>query len=213
MVALSESLYPPTTYMPDIPRAEDVFNEYKRTVRVQETPSVQIVKHNNLIRERSQSFQQYQHTPNPIEDDENDHEIYERPLIEVSPGQFAELRGSKETMNALLSKFSREIVCACCSTRIEFIRDAAMVICPSCRVVIPLDNKNGRGLGLGVKVQSEINRRSKDQFSMISDTDQYSMKDTKCAPKERNCDNFGESIRRVREPTTNISVHRAREEI
>lgn len=202
--AVFESLYPSVTCMPVIPKAEDVFNALKRKVCVQENPSPQIEVENTWAQERSQQYHHDQPAPNPIEEDYDDEETFDRPLVEISPGHFIELRGSKETWKTLQRNFSRQTDCACCSTQIEFIQNVAMVLCPVCRIVIPMDNQNGRGLGLGVKVQSEISwhHSMKDRFSG-KDADRFVSKDIKCSTKE-SVGNLGRSTQRIREPTTNI---------
>jgi len=58
--------------------------------------------------------------------------------IEVSPGVFANLRGSEETWNALEAGFVADVECLCCGHQLLCIADAEFVLCPDCRVVSPV---------------------------------------------------------------------------
>jgi len=219
------SLYPPISFMPDIPLAKEVFDEYKRNCnitveispRVEDhnswndaintsrrnyddappmssssrierqtsshyeerssppTPSQRIERQTSYYEERSQqqmSYGQSSMSNNPIEDEhEHEESKYDRSTVEIAPGKYMDLRGSKETWDALERNFSQQINCACCSTQIRFIRDAAMVICPVCRMILPVDNEHGFGLGLGVKVEPE-------RHCSYSMQEQYTSRDT-----------------------------------
>jgi len=62
----------------------------------------------------------------------------ERPQIEVSPGVFMPLRGSKETMEAMKRGQALYVQCIFCNVQLCCIQDAEMVICPDCRVLSPV---------------------------------------------------------------------------
>lgn len=73
-------------------------------------------------------------------------------MIEVSPGVRAPLRGSSETWIAIKDDFFMPTLCLSCDSTIFTIQDAGFVICPSCRVVYPIEDvldKVAGGVGLG----------------------------------------------------------------
>lgn len=74
--------------------------------------------------------------------------------IEVTPGQFMKLRGSEETWRAVCNDFYMPGECQVCNNTIFCIQDADYVLCPTCRVVSPMDQERGSrnsdgGVGLG----------------------------------------------------------------
>ena len=73
------------------------------------------------------------------------------PRIEIAPGVTARLRGSAETFECVERDFYLPVNCFCCSQELCCIMDAGYVICPTCRVVSPMDNGVGNegGVGLG----------------------------------------------------------------
>lgn len=76
------------------------------------------------------------------------------PTIEVAPGEFLRLRGAAETSQAIQNDFYIPAECVCCNQTILCIQDADYVLCPDCRVVVPLrpvDERNNGGVGLGCK--------------------------------------------------------------
>ena len=101
------SLHPPTQNLPDIPIAELCFKKasLKKTPLDSATASDHVRPHGMLD-------QSNRSTPDPV-DDEPDNE-YHRPLFEVSPGHWVELRGSEETLSALQRNFSIDMHCPCC---------------------------------------------------------------------------------------------------
>lgn len=89
------------------------------------------------------------------------------PEIEVAPGVYKELRGSKETIHAVEQGYAVTTSCFCCGDKLKCLPDVEMIICPDCRIVSPLDQvdedaygrkrayRPPRGVGLGLKL-SEI---------------------------------------------------------
>lgn len=59
--------------------------------------------------------------------------------VEITPGVFAPLRGSEETMQALQTGHVAPAECMCCGLELICIADAEFVLCPECKVVSPLD--------------------------------------------------------------------------
>lgn len=88
------------------------------------------------------------------------------PMIEVAPGKLLRLRGAEETWHAIRNDFYSPCMCFCCEQTLFCIKDANCVLCPTCRVVGPLEQGHQEdydgGVGLGVtmkdlaKWQSEI---------------------------------------------------------
>lgn len=77
----------------------------------------------------------------------------DEPLIEISPGVTARLRGAEETMACIENDFYFPTNCMFCTTDICVIMDANYVLCPICKIVSPregCDEKNiDGGVGLG----------------------------------------------------------------
>jgi len=140
------SLYLSTQNLPDIPIAELCFKKanLKKTPPDSAPASDHVRLHSML--------DQSKRTPDRV-DDEPDNE-YDRPLFEVVPGHWVDLRGAEETWSALQRNFSIVMLCPCCDTRMHVIKDAAMVLCPGCRTIVPV-NDNGNGMGLGVMISEE----------------------------------------------------------
>jgi hypothetical protein len=90
----------------------------------------------------------------PRSQDEKEKPTYKRPFIEVMPGIFCALRGSEETWQALLDGSTQHTKCASCSLSLECINAVSMVLCPTCRMITPLEGGDG-GLGLGVEAPSD----------------------------------------------------------
>jgi hypothetical protein len=63
----------------------------------------------------------------------------EQDLIEVSPGVYLPLRGSKETWEALLEGRVVVTMCSCCQEELSCIEDAQLVVCSDCWVISPVD--------------------------------------------------------------------------
>jgi hypothetical protein len=57
--------------------------------------------------------------------------------VEIAPGFFSPLRGSKETWDAISRGHSTNVDCFGCCTSLLCIADAEYVLCPDCKVVSP----------------------------------------------------------------------------
>ena len=79
--------------------------------------------------------------------------------LEVEKGTYEKLRGSKEMLHAINLGFLTGTQCLACSCRLYCIADAALVLCPECRMISPTNpNCNDKtlvipchGVGLGVR--------------------------------------------------------------
>lgn len=77
------------------------------------------------------------------------------PLVEITPGDFQVLRGHKETLEYVRREQVASTVCLCCNDTIYAINDAALVVCPTCRSITPMqssssaDSGSADGLALG----------------------------------------------------------------
>lgn len=89
--------------------------------------------------------------PEPEPVPQEDEPTFERRMVEVAPGHFVALRGSEETWHALQRNTVTIVSCSCCEISLQCIQDAAMVLCPDCKMISPLAD-NGDGLGLGIKL-------------------------------------------------------------
>lgn len=73
--------------------------------------------------------------------------------IEIAPGVITHLRGTQETLRAIANDFYMPTQCFCCQLDLLCIMDANYVLCPDCRVVIPMEGcatgMNNGGVGLG----------------------------------------------------------------
>ena len=57
------------------------------------------------------------------------------PMIEIEPGIFEPLRGSKETAQAMNDGYLIDVDCMICTKTISFIQDSAYFLCPMCKIV------------------------------------------------------------------------------
>lgn len=80
----------------------------------------------------------------------------QKPLVEISPGVSAPLRGTNETIRAVRVDFYTPITCFGCSLEMFCIADAKYAICPQCKVISPNEETmfeekvlQLHGLGLG----------------------------------------------------------------
>jgi hypothetical protein len=73
--------------------------------------------------------------------------------VEIAPGVFASVRGANETWAAVEEGNVEHSECICCSMRLVCIADAEYVLCPECRVVIPMSGLfHACGVGLGMSL-------------------------------------------------------------
>ena len=68
--------------------------------------------------------------------------------IEVFPGVFKHLRGSKETQDAWEYGMCAQAPCMVCDAELAFIWDCEFVICPCCKAVVPVDVSSEASAGL-----------------------------------------------------------------
>jgi hypothetical protein len=64
-----------------------------------------------------------------------------RVQIEVSPGEFMNLRGADETADAIEKGRSRIVYCFSCGIGLRCVPDCELVICPDCRIMSPVPQK------------------------------------------------------------------------
>lgn len=214
------SLYPSVHNLPEIPSAAVVFSKVGRK-RAPDHYNDSAPAENDVRRSTLESYhqepQREQQSPNPVEEDES--VSFERPLVEVAPGHWVELRGSEETWSALQRNFSRKVNCFCCETPMKVIADAAMVLCPECRMICPLDDVvGGRGLGLGVKLLKEEEEISSASFHSEKSTNTASYHSEKSSSTKGKKDaelkddtDSGHSIHCKRNPTTNLGARNSPE--
>ena len=84
--------------------------------------------------------------------------------VEISPGVRVRLRGAAETRECILQDYYVPTMCYSCDLQMFCIRDASYVLCPTCRVVNPLDLEaapkehtyleDGGGLGRGFTAET-----------------------------------------------------------
>ena len=105
-----------------------------------------------------QSAGECKSTPPPVER-ETSFTANDDVLIEIAPGVPSRLRGAKETCEYIRQDRYTVLACFVCSSQICCIDDADFVLCPGCRVIIPIDQscpretaQSDRGIGLGLTV-------------------------------------------------------------
>jgi hypothetical protein len=152
------SLYPSTDDLPVIPNATLVFSKAASKFNVATTSAAySSYRTTNSFSQEAQHYIPTDHciVPNLAADygqsEQEDNHDSKRAQVEIAPGYWVALRGSKETWNALQQGFSLQVHCPCCSQDMLVIADAAMALCPECRTVVPISD-DGDGLGLGARV-------------------------------------------------------------
>lgn len=77
-----------------------------------------------------------------------------RKMVEICPGTWTHLRGTAETRECISRDFYIPTSCSSCSSEMFCIQDVEYVLCPSCRVVNPMEEgiytsycEGGLGLG------------------------------------------------------------------
>jgi hypothetical protein len=76
--------------------------------------------------------------------------------IEIAPGMTERLRGAQETWECVQSDFYLPVTCFSCCLELFCILDANYVLCPSCKVVSPMEDchpNEDRGVGLGFTIE------------------------------------------------------------
>jgi hypothetical protein len=109
---------------------------------------------------RNSQIRDFQSIPNAIEPTRKN-----MVKIEVYPGEFLRLRGADETWHAIKYDFYMPCICICCNLTLFCIQDAIFVLCPTCRIVSPLegvvlDGYDG-GVGLGFTIE-ELSKWQKE---------------------------------------------------
>ena len=77
------------------------------------------------------------------------------PQVELMPGVYEPIRTAKEMCKAIAQDFFVPATCITCETSLFCIQDSKYVLCPSCRVVGPMegDGDGHYGVGLGFTFQ------------------------------------------------------------
>jgi hypothetical protein len=136
-------------------------------------------RHSNAYQQRSSSSLQtsshraYSSYPQPSHlshsnHNRNNHYTWNQPRkvirMEVSPGQFLELRSSDETIRAVEQGYAAQVSCLMCPTFLATVPDCLCVICPECRFLSPVEeeedcglweresHRRRHGVGLGLKL-------------------------------------------------------------
>mmetsp|Transcript_13246 Transcript_13246/g.20080 ORF Transcript_13246/g.20080 Transcript_13246/m.20080 type:complete len:202 (+) Transcript_13246:139-744(+) len=85
----------------------------------------------------------------------------DRPTVRVAPTLYVTLRGAQETWDALENGNVTKCECLECAMRMFCIQDAHYVLCPSCKIIQPLEGRRriefrlfAGGLGLGVPIEA-----------------------------------------------------------
>lgn len=89
-----------------------------------------------------------------------------RAEVEISPGFYLPLRGSRETLWAIQHGQIATTTCVC-GLLLHCVQDAAFVLCPDCRVIGPMEyhgdsSLTPEGVGLGFKPEQLAEWRVKD---------------------------------------------------
>jgi hypothetical protein len=88
-----------------------------------------------------------------------------RAEVEISPGFYLPLRGSRETLWAIQHGQIATTTCVC-GLALHCVQDAAFVLCPECRVIGPMDYHGNssslpEGVGLGFKPEQLVEWKNK----------------------------------------------------
>lgn len=90
--------------------------------------------------------------------------------IEVFPGVFKLLRGSKETQDAWDCGLCAQAPCMVCDAELAFVWDCEFVICPNCKAVVPVDNTTEPPLGESIPSLQSSLQSSMSSFLSESET-------------------------------------------
>jgi hypothetical protein len=98
--------------------------------------------------------------------------------VEVYPGEFLQLRGAKETFEAIARGNSKSVVCVACGLGLRCVADCELVICPDCRIMSPTPRRRTASFFKDAKCEAKDstfhkNRRSLTKFAPLwSDEDE-----------------------------------------
>jgi hypothetical protein len=79
--------------------------------------------------------------------------------LEVYPGAFLELRGAKETLEAIERGHSKSVFCSACCLGLRCVADCDLVICPDCRLMSPVPRRPAYSLFEDGEQECEDNDR------------------------------------------------------
>ena len=89
-------------------------------------------------------------------------------LIPLAPGIMGRIRGVQETVQCITNDYYLPATCMCCAQNLFCIMDACFVLCPTCKVVSPLeggaDHEFDGGVGLGFTLE-ELQRIQWDIYT------------------------------------------------
>ena len=85
-------------------------------------------------------------------------------MLEVGPGDFLPLRGSKETWQCIQDGSVTVTMCVACNIELHCIDDAKLVVCPDCCMLSPVDQTDSsihsavqrHGVGVGIKSEDVV---------------------------------------------------------
>jgi hypothetical protein len=160
--------------MPDL-RAQEVEDLYSRTQFHNHHKSTNDL-YANLRRNnedtmstnsyRSSSYYDNQHNEDAMStntyrsssyyDNQRQHDQPQQNVVEVSPGLFLTLRTSQETIQAYTTGTAVKIKCLLCPLQLYCVPDCEMVLCPDCRVLVPLEQRHPHSHGVGLGLKSEM---------------------------------------------------------
>jgi hypothetical protein len=93
--------------------------------------------------------------------------------VEVYPGEFLQLRGAKETVEAIERGRSKTVFCYACGLGLRCVADCELVICPDCRIMSPVARRQPAAASLFDDAECEDEdtsyryRRSLPQFKPL----------------------------------------------
>jgi len=162
------SLYPSITDLPTIRNADEVWASASRRFEEGNKRSL------TTDEATAQPEHDEEHGSNvgrsKDEDDYDDHnydddddgggdseESVDRKMVEVTPGHFVPLRGTKETLEAVEMGQMTNTNCVSCDVALVVHAAASLVICPDCEMIAPLERGDTddeiTSLGLGLKLE------------------------------------------------------------
>ena len=77
-------------------------------------------------------------------------------VLEVYPGEFLQLRGAKETVEAIERGHSQSVFCYACGLGLRCVTDCELVICPDCHIMSPVPRRRPVSLFEDIECEDEI---------------------------------------------------------